>query len=197
MAALMFQVPSETARILHEIPVPGNPELHDPHITVMYLGKDVAVEAIGEMLPVIFDVTSTTAPFSVKTSHISNFPAGNEGVPVIARIESPALHEFRQRLADAFDENDLFFDKKFPDYKPHTTLAWDPNEDTTVDIDIPEVSWGAHELLLWGSNRGTGRLVIKFPLSLPQGKVAGIKDNSHRDRAIVQLANWARKDSFV
>jgi 2'-5' RNA ligase len=202
MAALMFQVPPETARVLHEIPVPGDKEYEDPHITVLYLGKDLPIERIGEMLPVIYDITSKTLPFSVATSHVSSFPGGDDGVPVIARINSPALHRFRDELCEAFDAEGLPYDKKFPEYKPHTTLAYSPDPETEVDLDIPEISWGAHELMLWGSNRGTGRLVIKFPLSLPMAKAArsGYRAPASREalyRAAVQVASWGRRDRFA
>jgi 2'-5' RNA ligase len=204
MAALMLQVPAETARVLHEIPVPGTKDQGDPHITVMYLGKDVPIERISSMLPVIYDVTSRTLPFSVATSHISNFPPNDDdGVPVIAKINSPALHRFRDALCAAFDEAELPYDKKFPEYKPHTTLAYSPDPETTVDQDIPEISWGAHELVLWGSDRGTGRLVVKFPLSLPMAKVAtrGVfpyrPPNEALYRAAVKLAVWGQRDRFV
>lgn len=192
MAALMFQVPPETARILHELEVPGNPEKHDPHITVLYLGKDVPVETISEMLPVIYRVTSTTAPFSVTTNSVGYFPPGDDGMPIIAKIDSPELHEFRKRLTDAFEAGGVEYDKKFPDYKPHTTLAYAPGRTKPFELDIPEVSWGCHELVLWGSNRGTGRLTINFPFSL--GKTAAQNSLS---RAAVKLAAWSQKDQFV
>lgn len=198
MAALMLQVPQETARVLHEVPVPGNPEREDPHITMLYLGKDLPVERIGEMLPVIYGVTSSTLPFSVSTSHISNFPGNDDGVPVIAKIDSPDLHRFHAALCDAFDEAEIFYDKKFPIYKPHTTLAYAPDPETKVDIDIPEISWGAHELVLWGSNHGTGRLVVKFPLSLPMAKVARASDPmSDLYRAAVRLSLWSERNQFA
>jgi len=192
MAALMFQVPSETARILHELEVPGNPEKHDPHITVLYLGKDVPIETISEMLPVIYQVTSRTAPFSVSTNHVGYFPPGDDGMPIIAKIQSPPLHDFRKVLTSAFDDHGIEYDKKFPDYKPHTTLAYAPDREEPFELDIPEISWGCHELVLWGSNRGTGRLTINFPFSL--GKVAS---QDVFKRAAIKLASWGQKDQFV
>ena len=191
MAALMLQVPEETARVLHEIPVPGQKERHDSHVTVMYLGKDVPVERIAEMLPVIYDVTSKTPPFSISTSHVTNFPAGDDGVPVIARIDSPDLHKFRDALCEAFEAAELPYDKKFPVFKPHTTLAYAPDPETTVDLPIPTVSWGVGELMLWGADRGTGRLVVKFPLSLPMAKAASTRQPlGALYRAAVRLAMW-------
>jgi 2'-5' RNA ligase len=197
MAALMLQVPQETARVLHELPVPGKREHSDPHITVLYLGKDLPIESIGEMLPVIFDVTSKTLPFAVATSHVSTFPAGDDGVPVIAQVDSPALHRFRAKLTQAFEAADIPYDNKFLSYRPHTTLSYAPDPDTEVDLDIPEVSWGVSELVLWGADRGTGRLVVKFPLSLPQGKVAAVPSRDALYRAAVQISLWGQRYSFV
>lgn len=199
MAALMIKVPDETARVLRELPVPGKrEEVGTAHITVMYLGKDIPIEMISSMLPVIYGVTSTTLPFSVETEEITTFPPGDDGVPVIAKIQSPALHGFRAALCAAFDEAGMPYDKKFPEYKPHTTLAYDEDEDTHgFELDIPPISWGAHELVLWGSNRGEGRLVVKFPLSLPLGKTASPRRESALHRAAVQVAAWAQRDRFA
>jgi 2'-5' RNA ligase len=197
MAALMFQVPEETARVLREVPVPGDPEKNDPHITVLFLGKDVPIDKISSMIPAIYEVTSQTLPFTVATSHISNFPGGKDGVPIIAKINSPALHRFQEELRKAFEEADIAYDNKWPEYKPHTTLAYDTDPKTTIDLDIPEVSWGAHELVLWGSNNGTGRIVVKFPLSLPQGKVAAEPDETEFYRIAVKLAAWRQQSQTV
>ena len=185
MAALMFTVPEETARILREIQVPGVPEKADSHITVAYLGDDVPIERIGRLLPVLYEVTATTLPFTVSTDLITTFPPGNDGVPVIAKVRSPELHAFRKALCDAMEQADIEYDRKYPVYKPHVTLAYAKDPTTLFELDIPEVTWPAHELLLWGSNRGSGRLVVKFPLSLPIGKIAS---DSALQRAMVQLA---------
>jgi len=187
MAALMFAVPEETARVLTELPVPGRRELANSHITVVYLGDDTPIERIGDLLPVLHRVTSKTLPFSVSTDLISTFPAGNDGVPVIAKVRSPELHAFRAALCQAMDEAGIEYDNKFPVYKPHVTLSYARDLETGFEVDIPEVSWSAHELLLWGSNRGVGRLVVKFPLSLPFGKTASA---NALHRATVQLALW-------
>lgn len=194
MAALMFSIPEETARILKEISVPGTPDASASHITVVYLGDDVPIERIGELLPVLYEVTSKTLPFSVSTDRISTFPPGKDGVPVIARVQSPELHAFRAALCEAMDAAGLEYDNKFPVYKPHVTVAYAKDRELRFELEFPEVSWAAHELLLWGSNRGSGRLVVKFPLSLPIGKIAS---DSALQRSMVQLALWGRRDRFV
>jgi 2'-5' RNA ligase len=194
MAALMIAVPEETSRILQEIPVEGKREQHS-HITVIHLGKDVPIERISEMLPLLYEVTSKTLPFSVSTNWVSSFPAGDDGTPVICRVFSPELHDFRDALKAKLDAAKMPYSNNYPEYKPHVTLAYDPDPEAHYDGEIPEISWGAHELLLWGSNRGTGRLVIKFPLSLPGVKVASQPDALKR--AAVKLSQWSKKDSLV
>lgn len=194
MAALMFAVPDETTRILKELNVPeGTPEPHG-HITVAHLGDDVPIETIGELLPVLHSVTARTVPFSVETSRITTFPPGDDGVPVIAMVDSPELHEFRDALCGAMDKAGIEYSRKFPVYKPHVTVTYAEDPDTEFELEIPTLSWPCHELLLWGSNRGTGRLVVKFPLSLPMGKVASptqqMKAFSSYRKAMVQLAMW-------
>lgn len=194
MAALMFVVPDETARILKELDVPeGTPE-HHSHITVVYLGDDVPIETIANVVPILYEVTFQTLPFSVSTGHVTTFPVGKDGVPVIARVDSPALHEFRAEICRALDAAGQSYSKKFPDYKPHVTLTYAKDPDTKFELSFPKLSWGCHELLLWGANRGTGRLVINFPLSLPSGRVAkGMHASEQAEIRRLSIADACRK----
>lgn len=180
MAALMFSVPQDTARVLGEIGTPGKPE-SDKHITVVYLGKKVPVEDLAEMIPVLHEVTSKTAPFTVSSEWVTTFPAGKDGTPVIARVQSPALHSFRQELCAALDRAGMEYDCKYPDYKPHVTLSYS-EEETEFDLDMPALTWSCSELCLWGADRGQGELVVKFPLSI----------QSNLKRAMVQLSRWSK-----
>lgn len=202
MAALMFSVPEETARILHELDIPDGVLEHNAHITVLYLGDDVPIEKIAEVLPVLHKVTSQTVPFSVSSHSISTFSAGDEGVPVIALVESAELHAFRQDLCSAFDAAGIGYSKKHPRYVPHVTLTYASDPELEFAQDFPALTWPCHELLLWGSNRGAGRLVVKFPLSLPMARVSGAKALQQRQaakrtafsafrKAMVQLAMWS------
>lgn len=189
MAALMFQVPEDTARVLAEVQVPGTPEKKDHHITVVSLGDDIPVERLGEILPAIYDVTSTTPPFTVSTDLVATFPSGKNGVPIIAKVQAPQLHTLKDRLCAALDEAWFEYDDKFPEYVPHVTLAYDPDPLTKFETEIPKIQWGANELVLWGANRGSGRLVIKFPLSLPGTHVASTSDDFLS--ACIKLARWS------
>ncbi len=184
MAFLGLKVPPETARLFAEIDVPGEKSAPSAmHITMVYLGKEVPIETIAATIPVVMKVVSGTRPFSVQTSHVSTFPAGDDGVPIIARVQSNDLHRLRNALLNALDAASIPYNKKFPEFKPHVTLAFskDPLVEEIVNIDIPTIEWGAHELVLWGGDQGDKRIIVTFPFSIAMTKAAV-------DRSFVQLA---------
>ena len=165
MAFLGIKVPHETARLLGEVEVPGHTEAASHfHITMIYLGKDVPIEVLQKALLATYEVTSKTKPFTVRTSTLTCFPKGDDGVPIICRVDSDALHELRERIRLSYDAHDVPYDKKFPEYKPHVTLAYGDEE--IPEKRIPTVEWGAHELVLWGGDSGDRRLVMTFPFSI-------------------------------
>jgi len=182
MAALMLSVPPQAADSLKVLPVPLE---DDPHVTIIYLGDDVPVETLGELVPTIYGVTSSAKPFLVSTQTVGTFPEGNNGVPVIALVEAPALHQLKDRLCAALDSVGYAYDKKFPEYKPHVTLAYGPSHVAGLQASIPPVSWDAMDLWLWGANRGTGELLMKFPFG-------GTMTQAAHARALVKLASWDR-----
>lgn len=93
MAFLGLKVPHETVRLLGQIKVEGEKvDLSEMHITLMYLGKGLPIEAITAATEVAFAVTSKTRPFTVRTELVTSFPRNPDaGIPIIARIESDAL----------------------------------------------------------------------------------------------------------
>lgn len=195
MAFLGLKVPHETARILSEINY-GDVGEKEPassmHITMCYLGKEVPIEKIAAMIPVIFSVVSQVRPFTVATKKVSTFPPNpDDGTPIIGLIDSPELHVFRKALTGTFDAQGVEYNKKYPDYVPHVTLGYSKEPPRPpINLDIPVVEWGAHELVLWGGDSGDNRIIITFPLSVATSKTA-------MHRAFVQLAkNWSLSLDF-
>lgn len=187
MAALMFTVPESVRRVLKEIDVPGTPVSDDMHTTLVHLGDDVSVEQIGKTVSVLYEVTSTVLPFTLESQEVGTFDAGEEGVPIIAHVRSPEIHALKSQVTDALDAAGIPYSKKFPEYRPHVTLAYGDSEPEVEDFEyeFSPISWPATELLLWGANRGTGRLMVTFPFSLPRGKAAF-------HRAMVRVSMHAR-----
>jgi RNA 2',3'-cyclic 3'-phosphodiesterase len=165
MALLGIQIPHETARILNQIEVPGNRESTDAyHITLLYLGDHVPIETVAQAVIAAYKVTSMTRPFTVRTRLVTSFPGGEDGVPIIAKIESDELHRFRADIASSFDAAAISYSKKFPEYKPHVTLAY--SDSPMADQDIPMLEWGAHEIVLWAGEHGDQRMTVTFPFTL-------------------------------
>ncbi len=162
MAMIGLRVPEATARVLSDIPVEGSPSAHQ-HGTILNMGDDIPIGTLASMMVAAFTVAEHYEPFMVSTSLITSFPSEEE-VPVIARVESETLHQLWSDLCRAFDTVQLDYSKKFPEYKPHVTLAW--ADEQPEDMPIPTVSWGAHELCLWGGNHGEGRLLVHMPFAL-------------------------------
>lgn len=173
MAFIGLAVPHPTARLLSEIDVDGDKvEVNSSHITIMYLGKDVEIDALADAMKAAYAVTSQTKPFSVRTSRVTCFPKNDDGVPIIARVDSDALHELRKRLEASFTSREVFFNQKYPIYKPHVTLSYAENE--IEEFAIPTLEWGAHELVLWGGDEGDRKLIVTFPFSMSDKTANGV-----------------------
>ncbi len=191
MAFLGIRVPPEVARMLAEVPEAakyGDPEpLNEFHITMVHFGDSLAVETLAEALAPVFAVTSKTRPFTVQTSHITTFPPHpvHHTVPIIARIDSQPLQDLRDRVCKGLKTAGVEYDNKFPEFKPHVTLAYSPDPavayDGVVDRHIPVVEWGVQEIQLWGGDKGDNKLIVTFPFSLGIPKEAVF-------RAFVRLA---------
>src|SRR5277367_5816279 len=98
MSFIGIRVPHETARLLHDIDVPGEKEdSAQLHITLLYLGKNTPIKEIAKAMVATYEVTQAISPFWVKTTNVSCFPM-EEGYPcpIIAPIQSPKLFELNK-----------------------------------------------------------------------------------------------------
>jgi 2'-5' RNA ligase len=196
MSFLGIKVPHEITRLLSGIDIPGDKVSRDEmHITLLYVGKQTPIEHLVRVIMAAFRVTSQTQPFAVETRQVTSFsPNPDDGVPIIARIESPPLHDLRNALCRAFDAEKVEYSKKYPDYKPHVTLGYSQDDavfsEMVADKDIPVVEWGVGEIVLWGGDSGDEKLTVTFPLSMNR---AGVKTASdwQKDayRAIIRLSS--------
>lgn len=165
MALIGFAVPQATVRILSEIEVPGvkEPEANF-HITVLHMPGDPSIGEVADAMEAAYSVASKIRPFTARVSRVTQFPKGDDGYPVICPVESPELQEVWEELKKACDERDVNYSDKFPVFKPHVTLAF--AEEPMEDLEIAPIEWGAHELVVWGGDRGDRRIVVNLPFSL-------------------------------
>lgn len=170
MAMIGLRVPQEAARLLASVEVPGEQvQRHHSHITVHMLGDDVPIEQIGKAIIAAHGVAEKTVPFRLSMNSISTFKGGPNGVPVICPIFAPELHALHANLKAAFDEAGVEYSKKWPEFRPHVTLAYSP--EPMKDQALGPLEWSAYEMVLWGGDTDDQRLTTILPFSLP-GKTA-------------------------
>lgn len=170
MSFIGIKIQHETARLLHEIDVPGKKtDSAQLHITLLYLGKDVSIKQLSKAMTVAYDVISGFAPFRVKTSCIDSFetPEGKMK-PIVAPIQSIKLHELNAALKSEFKKKKVFFDKTYNEYKPHITLSF--NNEGINKTKIEPIEWSVQEIVLWGGHDGDNRIFITFPIELRQNE---------------------------
>lgn len=168
MAFIGISVPNDVGSLLEQIEVPGNREPRSRyHVTVLNLGKEVPLEQVSKAAMVAFYVCSKAQPFLATMKVATSFPKGDDGFPIIARVESPALHALHAALTSAFDGAGIEYSKKFPEFKPHVTLAY---ADTGMpDRPISPITWTVGEIIVWGGDKGENRIVVKIPLEYKSG----------------------------
>lgn len=165
MALLHIKIPKETSRLISNIDVEGEKEdSAERHITILFLGDDFPIKDLGKALEVTAEVLEDIKPFKIKIDHYECFAKGDDGVPVICPIKSDDLHELHEKLAKAFDDNDLEYSKKWKEYRPHTTLSY--NDKKIDKKDFEPIEWIVHEITLWGGNNGENGVFITFPLGI-------------------------------
>jgi len=166
MSFLGIRIPHETARLLHEIDVPGEKEdSAQLHITLLYLGKNIPIKELAKAMIATFEVTNATCPFWVKSTNVSSFPVdAGYPHPIIAPIQSPKLFELHKFLKRSFDKAGIEYNKKFKLYRPHVTLSF--NDAAIKKTRIEPVEWAIQEVVLWGGEDGDNRVFTTFPLEI-------------------------------
>jgi 2'-5' RNA ligase len=179
MAFLGIKVPNDIGRLLSEIEIPGEKVSRDTmHVTILYVGKETPIEQLVKVILAAYGVTSQTKPFTVETRRVSAFsPNPDDGVPIIALVESPALHNLKDALCAAFDASGVEYNKKYPVYRPHVTLGYTPDagvfaEQVAEKDIVPGVEWGVGEMVLWGGDSGDEKLTVTFPFSMQMTREA-------------------------
>jgi len=152
MAFIGFVVPQIAGNELAKIPVSGErTPVDEMHVTACFLGNNVPVENVLKALSVCYKVASSAKPLRMAAALLTTFPPNpdhREGVPIIARVVSPDLMNFRAKMAAALDAAGVEYSKKFPEYKPHVTLGY--GAERFPARQIPPISWKCSHIMVWG-----------------------------------------------
>ena len=170
MSMIAIPISQDVSRLFREIEVDGARDPSD-HITMFYLGDDVKLDTIVDIIPILYECSSEMSPFEATCSRITTFPKGNNGYPVIAEIKSDKLVDLRNKIKKMFDKNKIEYDDKFPDYKPHITLAYSKKKPKNIKIPS-KFKWSINQMALYGGNEADSRIFVNFPFTFGVEKKA-------------------------
>lgn len=174
MSFFGLKISHECARLLGSIEVPGDKvPLDQMHVTVVCIGDNTPITTIAKAITSVYKTTSKQTPFTLKVTKIKSFPNNtSDGYPIIAPVYSPELHEFRKNITLSLDKAGVEYSKKYPEYKPHVTLAYSKEPFGSISLENP-IEWAAHEATLWGDDHGDGKINANFPFVVGPTKIRG------------------------
>jgi len=187
MSFLGISLPADVCRLFRDINCPGNKvDMGTYHITMLYIGDKTPISVVTKAIEVAAPVMQQTRPFDLQVRKIGHFPENPDdrpGHPIIARVDSPMLHELRGELAQAFDDREVPYSKKFPDFNPHVTLSYSP-EPFETELEEP-IKWTCSETVLWAGDDYGDRFIVTFQLPREGPKYEGFEQFEHEIRALL------------
>ncbi len=126
---LYLDLPKNIKEKVCKIDVPGEKlESGDHHITLFYFPEPLPIDVVGEMMEDLFEFLKNKKAFELKVDQIDSFPKGEDGIPLIMKVKSKELREFRKDLEKIMEKHKAEFSKKF-DFNPHLTLSYSLDDD--------------------------------------------------------------------
>jgi len=147
-AGLFIPLPKHLAK---KFPSLGEEDSSPSHVTFMILGdirkkKDVVMDVLRGSLRRIPKGKATLG----KLEYFDHRDKDRR-VPHLSVKFDKALSDFRTRLMEELKEAGISVEDRYPDFRPHVTLAYLPGMDSKWEGKIPKGSWGFDEMELWGA----------------------------------------------
>lgn len=177
MAMIGLKVPEEISERLSKISVPGKKlPAEEMHITMFYFENKLNIKDIVKITQAMYDIIKKFEQVRLKGVTISTFKKCDDGVPVIVPIVSDELVDLRKKMAKKFDNEDIDYSKKWPEFRPHLTLSYSPKEIEDKKLD-KNINWKASEVIFWGGDRHSDPgILVSIPLCV--GKKASKFESS-------------------
>lgn len=126
MAYLYLPLPLHLSEQLSALSVLG--QKVDPstfHVTLAYLERKMNLAQIENIISPLYQIFGEFGPIPISTGKIDSFPADPEyGYPIYLEVISSELTLLQKRLLHLLDQEDIYYDKSYPDFKPHITLSY-------------------------------------------------------------------------
>lgn len=153
MAFIYCPVPKHISEDLFKTPCPGKKEsAEDAHITLVYFDGDLNDAEERHINTVLQSFYKVWYPGPVSTNKLTHFDTGPGEYPIVFEISGSYIHKLRNAICYCLDRCGISYSDKFPDYKPHVTLAY--SDFAPLDTGIEKVEWEI-ECVSFGSGTST------------------------------------------
>lgn len=171
MAMIAIPISEDVGRLFRQVDVPGERDPSD-HLTLFYLGKDIKLDHILLATRAVYRVASNMEPFTVSCKRIVSLPKGENGYPVVAKVDSKGIEPLWKAIEKELTRSGVRYDKAFvDDMVPHVTLSFSKKK--VKNISFPKIEWQVNSVSLFGGDGGDERIFVTFPFSLGISKKAG------------------------
>lgn len=125
--------------VRRRIAIPGGEPESEIHLTILYLGAvdDFTIEQQRTIIGTVTEVVQSRKPIQGRVNGVGRFLEPNDDglTPVWLGGDFVGLRELRDDLKAALNQAGIEWEEKYPDYQPHITIGWIPE-----DADTPMVA---------------------------------------------------------
>lgn len=180
------------------------------HCTLFYLGSEDDVDNYFEVSSIVGGVSeeilSKNNPVTAKVVDIITFPKGEDGIPVVFKLESPELIELNRKIVSTLKDMGIESSSKFKDYKPHITLGYTENLDDVPDFKGPfyvtfnyvnySVSGKDNEVIMGSEQEDIKALVDTDPDPSPNAGATRLREYWIHGRGAAKI-RWGSKGDWT
>jgi len=150
---LFIRLPKHLAT---QFPGLGENDSSPSHVTFLYIGDFKDKDEQARLVVTLRDILRRWWPkckASLGDLEYFDHPDKNRRVPHVSVDFDKDLSGFKQRVMQELRDEGFEVGDKFPEFKPHVTLAYMPGMDGEWDKPVPEGSWDVTEMEIWGMPR--------------------------------------------
>jgi len=147
---LFIPLPKELAK---QFPGLGENDQSPSHVTFLYIGDFKGKEKQEELLETLREIFRKWWPGATATlDRLEYFdhPDKDRRVPHMSVKFDKDLSGFKHRVKQELQNAGIEVGDKFPEFKPHVTLAYMPGMDSKWEGVTPQGSWDFDEMEVWG-----------------------------------------------
>lgn len=188
---LFIPLPKNLAK---KFPSLGQEDTSPSHVTFLYIGDFKGSAKQEELVRVLKDVCRRWWPVcKAVLGELQYFDHHDKDrrVPHVSVDFDKDLSSFRHRVKQELTDAGIEVGDRFPEYKPHVTLAYMPGMDAEWKGKVPKGSWSFDKMEVWGLPK-----VHRLQLGPSIKKISDewLRRNSHRRVAgrhlVRKIAGW-------